>query len=188
MNKVLIIIDAQEDFTRGALRNEEAIRALPVLHDVAEYAAANFDHPVFYTQDTHSTDYMETQEGRNLPVPHCIPDTAGWKVCPEARAETGGRQIELRKRTFGFLEWESNGFPEHAEEIWLCGFCTDICVSANFQILKATYPEIPIIVIEDACAGVTPELHEAALKVMRSCQAEVVKWNDLKRTENAGRE
>ena len=180
MNRILIVIDAQEDFTRGALRNEEAIRALPVLHEAAEYAAKNFDHPVFYTQDTHYAGYMETQEGRNLPVPHCILGSDGWKVCPEARPDSACGQVDIQKNAFGSLEWKN--YPElgNADEIWLCGFCTDICVAANFQILKAAFPEVPIVVIEDACAGVTPELHAAALSVMRSCQAKVMKWADLK--------
>ena len=83
MNKVLIVIDAQEDFTRGALRNEKAIATLPVISKIVDYATNNFQHPVIYTKDTHGEDYLDTQEGKNLPIPHCIKDTPGWRICRE---------------------------------------------------------------------------------------------------------
>lgn len=176
MNKLLIVIDAQEDFTREALCNEEAIKALPVIREIVDYAYENFDRKTIYTKDTHGDAYLKTQEGKNLPVPHCIRDTKGWQICPEALTD----KCEIyEKHSFGFKSWDVKALGT-LDEIWLCGFCTDICVSANFQILKASYPEVPIVVIEDACAGVTPELHEAALKVMKSCQARIVKWSDLK--------
>lgn len=178
MNKVLIIIDAQEDFTRGALRNEEAIKALPVIHDVVEKCKKLGMH-ICYTMDTHQNDYLETQEGQNLPVKHCIEYTDGWNLCPEVVVNYDN--VFLKKGSFGYTNWYEWRLSDLADEIWICGFCTDICVSANFQILKATYPEMPIIIIEDACAGVTPELHDAALKVMKSCQARVIKWEDLKK-------
>ena len=182
MNKVLIVVDVQEDFTRGALRNEDAIAALPKIHDIDEFARNN-DMEVFYTMDTHGDDYLNTQEGRNLPVPHCIHMTEGWKVCPEAIIDDKLVKV-IRKGTFGFPHWDVFPIVGGADEVWICGFCTDICVSANFQIIKATYPEVPIVVIDDACAGVTPTAHKAALKVMQSCQARVVKWDKLKK-ENA---
>jgi nicotinamidase-related amidase len=174
MNKVLIVIDAQEDFTRGALRNKEAIQALPIIHNLVEYASKN-DMKIIYTQDTHQEDYFSTQEGRKLPVPHCIYQTVAWTICPEVEVDTAK---VIRKQTFGYPHWDV-ALNSSTDEIWLCGFCTDICVSANFQILKANFPEIPIVVIEDACAGVTPELHEAAIKVMKSCQAKILKFNEL---------
>lgn len=180
MNKALIIIDAQEDFTRGALRNEEAIKALPVIHDVVEFARDNEFSYIIYTQDTHKNNYLETQEGKNLPVKHCIYGTDGWNLCPEVVVNYDD-VLNLKKGSFGYTNWYEWRLSSLADEIWICGFCTDICVSANFQILKATYPTIPITVISDACAGVTPELHDAALKVMKSCQARIVKWEDLKK-------
>ena len=183
MNKALIVIDAQEDFTRGALRNEEAIQALPVIRDVVKFMCKNSDYMVTYTMDTHTDAYALTQEGRNLPVKHCVKNTDGWKICGEVVPQGPSKALVIEKPTFGNLNW--HGFFNNADEIWLCGFCTDICVSANFQILKATYPETPIVVIEDACAGVTPELHQAALKVMNSCQGRIVKWKDLKRENEA---
>lgn len=176
MNKVLIVIDAQEDFTRGALRNEQAIEVLPRIKEIVAYAYKHFDRKTIYTKDTHSGNYLETQEGKNLPVRHCIKGSNGWRICPEVLIE---ESEVIEKGTFGSTRWGMEALGT-ADEIWLCGFCTDICVSANFQILKATYPEVPIVVIEDACAGVTPELHDAALKVMKSCQAKIIKWEDLK--------
>jgi len=181
-NKILIVIDVQEDFARGSLRNGEAIKALPVIHKAVVYANEHFKSPsVLYTLDTHTDEYLTTQEGKNLPVPHCIHHTDGWGLCPEA-VPGGVTPHTLCKGAFGSLELANGSFSrdiQTADEIWLCGFCTDICVSANFQILKAAYPEIPIVVIEDACAGVTPELHDAALKVMQSCQARIARLDEL---------
>lgn len=182
MNKALIVIDAQEDFTRGALRNEEAIKALPVIRDVVDYVSEHFQKRIIYTQDTHyEPTYFDTLEGKNLPVKHCIFDSEGWKLCPEVLPKEYLTYNSITKQTFGYTYWDNVYDLREVEEIWLCGFCTDICVSANFQILKATYPETPIVIIEDACAGVTPELHDAALKVMKSCQARIIKWEDLKK-------
>lgn len=177
MNKVLIVVDAQEDFVRGVLGTKEAQQALPIIQEVVDYADGHFTNPVFYTKDTHTNYYLETQEGKNLPVPHCIEGTPGWKICREVLTDSA--QV-IPKKTFGYYRWNYGAFGPDVVEIWICGFCTDICVMANFQILKALYPEIPFVIVEDACAGVTPELHEAALKVMKSCQARVVKWEDLK--------
>lgn len=178
MNKVLIVVDAQEDFTRGALRNEEAIKALPVIQKLVMHARNNGVY-VCYTADTHFSDtYLNTQEGKNLPVLHCVDNTPGHNLCPEVMC-FDSKDVVV-KTTFGFKNWDKRFAGKKIDEIWLCGFCTDICVSANFQILKAQYPEIPITVISDACAGVSPELHDAALKVMQSCQAKIITWEDLK--------
>lgn len=173
MNKTFIVIDAQEDFTRGALKNDDAIKALPVVRELVSYAE---DHQcqLIYTMDTHHANYLETQEGRKLPVPHCIRDTSGWQICPEVLPEKATPVI-CEKGQFGYPDWKRFDL-DNMEEIVLCGFCTDICVSANFQILKALFPEVPMTVISDACAGVTPQLHEAALLVMGSCQANVMTW------------
>lgn len=178
MNRVLIVVDAQEDFVRGTLRNEEAIKALPILHNVVKYADKNKVF-IYYTMDSHYDNYENTQEGKRLPVKHCIKYTDGWDICEEAMNKTSHGIV--CKETFGSLTWESKINIREADEIWLCGFCTDICVSANFQILKASAPEARIVVIEDACAGVTPELHKAALMVMKSCQADVMTFDELKK-------
>lgn len=189
MNKVLIVIDAQEDFTRGALRNEEAIKALPVVGEAVRFAHEH-NMNILFTKDRHWQHiYFDTQEGKNLPIPHCICGTSGRKLCPEVLIDGCIPGKIIQKSTFGYtlfsyyhysdIQWNKTG-ESHNDEIWLCGFCTDICVSANFQILKAQFPEMPIVVIRDACAGVTPELHEAALKVMESCQGKIMTWEELK--------
>lgn len=180
MNKVLVVIDAQEDFTRGALRNEESIKAIPVIHDIVKFAKDNNFNSIIYTKDTHYQGYLETQEGKNLPVEHCMEGTFGHELCEEVLTDYDNNVYVIEKETFGYPGWYKFGLTD-ADEIWICGFCTDICVSANFQIIKANYPEVLITVISDACAGVTPELHEAALKVMKSCQAHIIKWEDLKK-------
>lgn len=183
MKKVLIVIDAQEDFTRGALRNDEAINALPVVKSLVDYAYEN-DFKVFYTMDTHHADtYPNTQEGRNLPVVHCVERTPGWQICPEVLKAAPvqydpHRVILLKNDAFGTMDWQRFSAIREAEEIWVCGFCTDICVVSNFMILKALYPQIPIKVFSNACAGVTPELHKAALNVMGSCQGIVTEWEN----------
>lgn len=188
MNKILIVIDAQEDFTRGALRNEEAIAALPIIRDIVKYAKEN-KMKIFYTADTHGEDYIVTQEGKNLPIEHCIYRTDGWKLCEEVIPEDDYPYDLITKDRFGYPWWytKSDGWSashtrilEYADEIWICGFCTDICVSANFHLLKTFFSEVPIVIISDGCAGVTPELHEAALKVMASCQANIKTWSELK--------
>lgn len=179
MNRILIVIDAQEDFVRGSLGTEEAVVALPVIHRIVRHME-ELNNLVLFTRDTHGDDYFDTQEGKLLPVKHCIRNTHGWEICPEA---TDGKKhyIDIEKSSFGFTKWKEWFTFDKSVEFYLCGFCTDICVMANFQILKALYPENPIFIIEDACAGVTPELHEAALKVMKSCQAIVITSEELEK-------
>lgn len=176
----LVIIDAQNDFVYDALRNEDAIKALPTVKKALEYAREHNFERVF-TRDTHDDNYLKTQEGKNLPVPHCIYGTDGWDVCDEVWPHDDEEYV-IDKSSFGTLDFPDFEYLE-VDEIWMCGFCTDICVSANFQILKAMYPDIPIVVISDACAGVTPAKHEAALEVMRSCQAKVVTFDELMKGE-----
>ena len=180
MERALIIIDAQEDFTRGTLRNEEAIEALPVITEVVECATRQ-RMKIYYTKDTHHgiEPYLNSQEGRNLPIPHCIYDTNGWDLCREVLPRDFDRAQVIEKHNFGTIEWKMLPELNRYDEIWMCGFCTDICVSANFQIIKALYPEVPIVIVSDACAGVTPDLHSAALKVMESCQARILTWKEL---------
>jgi len=173
--KILIVIDAQEDFVRGSLGTKEAVAALPVIQKLVRCMHKNYCD-IYYTQDMHGDNYLETQEGKMLPVKHCISGTTGIELCPEV-LDGGHRPYRMFKTSFGytnFPEWEEWFTPDENSAIYLCGFCTDICVMANFQILKSLYPECPIYIVSDACAGVTPELHEAALKVMKSCQAIVI--------------
>jgi len=179
MDKTLIVIDAQEDFVRGALGSEYAQNALMTIKDVVRYADQN-DFTIFYTMDTHFSNYEKTQEGKNLPQLHCLRFSEGWQLCKEVASTKPENVYVISKSSFGTLKWQNEIEVGMSEEIWLCGFCTDVCVSANFQILKACFPEVPIVVIEDACAGVTSKSHKAALDVIKSCQGNVVTWKELK--------
>lgn len=172
--KLLIVIDMQEDFTYGALRNEEAIRIIPnVVEKVKQYEGA-----VIFTRDTHEADYMTTQEGRKLPVPHCIRSTPGWELVEPLAAlcrEKGCRVVD--KPTFGSVRLAQELAAENAvqpfDEIELVGVCTDICVISNAMLVKAAMPEVTIKVDPACCAGVTVQSHDTALAAMRACQIEV---------------
>lgn len=173
-NDYLIIIDMQHDFVDGALGTPEA-RAIEA--DVVR-AAREFDGTVAFTLDTHTPDYLATQEGKNLPVVHCVRDTPGWRLVDgleEVRRERDAPAFE--KPTFGSVELARWLVAEHARtpitSIELIGVCTDICVVSNALIVKAALPEVPVKVVAALCAGVTPAAHEAALATMRSCQVDV---------------
>ena len=184
MSKALIVIDAQEDFTYGALGTVEAIEALPVITKAVEYATDN-DMKIYYTRDTHDkSTYFQTQEGRNLPVEHCIKNTNGWRLCRDVLPRNFSDALIIEKKNFGTIRWNMLPELQNYEEIWICGFCTDICVMANFQIIKVLFPEVSIVIIEDACAGTTPETHKAALEVMRQCQAKILSFDDAELLDN----
>ena len=172
MQNILLVIDMQNDFIDGALGTKEAVAIVPA----AKAKIENFDGTVLFTRDTHETCYMETQEGKNLPVPHCIRGTDGWQIRPELDALRTTEAID--KPTFGSKELgtiltEMNEKDEIGS-ITLIGLCTDICVISNAMLVKAFLPEVPIIVDSACCAGVTPESHENALKAMQVCQIKVV--------------
>lgn len=174
--KFLIVVDMQKDFVDGALGTKEAVAILPnVVKKIRE-----FDGKVVVTMDTHQKNYMETQEGRMLPVPHCIQGTPGWKLSDEVfeAVKDGGRRYEVyTKPTFGSVDMASKlSDIEPVEEITLVGLCTDICVVSNALLLKAFMPEVKITVDAACCAGVTPESHAAALKTMQMCQVNVENW------------
>lgn len=171
--KYLIVIDMQNDFITGALANPAAQE---IVSKIADYVKHWNGHLIF-TRDTHYSDYLETMEGKNLPVKHCIKGTEGWEVCEEIREAVWGEHIEnmcyVDKPTFGYVE----GIKKHITyptSIEVVGTCTDICVISNVLSLKEAYPETEIIVHENMCAGLSPELHEAAIKVMKSCQVKVI--------------
>lgn len=172
--KTLIVIDMQNDFITGALGSHEAVSILPaVKKKIAEYIEAGDD--VIYTRDTHDKNYMETQEGRNLPVLHCIEGTRGWEIADGLYVDN---RLVIDKPTFGYTEWWTftnlPGFNANSgDEVEIIGVCTDICVVSNALLLKATMPELKISVDATCCAGVTPESHEAALKTMEMCQINV---------------
>lgn len=170
--KYLIVVDMQKDFVDGALGTKEAVAIVP---DVVE-KIKNFDGKVLFTRDTHHENYMETQEGRNLPVPHCIKGTEGFELIPELKELCKTEPID--KPVFGsaylgqFLQEEDQKEP--ITSITLIGLCTDICVMSNAFIIKAFLPEVPIIVDARCCAGVTPESHLRALESMKTCQIQIM--------------
>lgn len=169
--KYLIVVDMQQDFVYGALGSEEAKK---IVENVTQ-KAMGFDGEVIFTQDTHGDDYLNTQEGRKLPVEHCIDGSEGWKLIAPLEELRMQRKLKCySKRTFGCIELAADLRAENEregiEEIELIGVCTDICVVSNALLLKAYMPEVPIRVDAGCCAGVTPEKHEAALETMRSCQ------------------
>lgn len=173
MRKILIVVDMQKDFVDGALGTPEAVAIIPsVLSEIAKYEKRD----VIATRDTHLSSYLQTREGRYLPVEHCIKDTAGWEIhSAVAHALEGCRIID--KPTFGSTELCAliTEMAENDEiEVTLIGLCTDICVVSNAMLIKAALPEIDVRVVASACAGVTPESHEAALATMRLCQIDVI--------------
>ena len=174
MKKLLIVVDMQKDFVDGALGTKEAAAIVPNV--VSKINAHQGD--IIVTYDTHFDDYMTTSEGKNLPVPHCIKGTDGWKLDAEVQKALDGREYTaIEKRTFGSTELPGiiAGQYDAAElEIELIGLCTDICVVSNALILKASFTETPISVDAACCAGVTPDTHEAALATMRMCQIKVL--------------
>ena len=173
MKQILIIVDMQNDFIDGTLGTKEAVAIVPKVEDKIR----NFDGEIFFTRDTHETWYLETQEGKNLPVPHCIRGTEGWQIRKELDALRKTDPID--KETFGSTDLAADLLALHEDEeigsITLVGLCTDICVISNALLLKATLPEVPIYVDAACCAGVTPESHENALKAMEACQIKVMR-------------
>ena len=173
MRKILVVIDMQNDFIDAALGTGEAVAIVEkVKEKIRSYPAGD----VIATMDTHEENYMETQEGKNLPVVHCVRGTDGWQILPDiAELLTEARIYE--KPTFGStdLARDLKELSEKEEiELELIGLCTDICVVSNALLLKAAMPEVKISVDPACCAGVTPEKHEAALETMRSCQIHVL--------------
>jgi len=162
--KYLIVVDMQNDFITGTLGSKLAEAIVP---NVVE-KVKNFDGKVIFTRDTHFADYMQTQEGKNLPVEHCIKDTDGWQICDELKPYANE---VVDKITFGSVDLPK--MIADADEIELCGLCTDICVISNAMILKATFPEVKITVDSKCCAGVSVESHNTALNAMKAVQIEV---------------
>ena len=174
--KILIAVDLQNDFIDGALGTKEAEAIVPAAAArIREWREAGAE--IFATLDTHEANYMETREGKKLPVPHCIRGTEGWQLNPVIREALGDCTI-VEKPTFGSVRLpelvrEKIGSGEDAT-IELIGLCTDICVVSNALLLKAAFPEAEIQVSNNCCAGVTPEKHRAALETMASCQIEIL--------------
>lgn len=170
--KTLIVVDMQNDFIDGALGTKEAVAIVPnVKNKIAEYVARGDE--VIFTRDTHFEDYLNTQEGKNLPVVHCTSGTTGWRIPNDIDIPLCEH---INKYSFGYDEWDvaCDCGDRYFEEIEIIGLCTDICVVSNALILKSFYPEVPITVDASCCAGVTPETHKAALDTMRCCQIKII--------------
>lgn len=169
--KLLVVVDMQNDFIDGALGTKEAAAIVEAVKKKTDTYRQAGDTIVF-TRDTHEADYLETQEGRKLPVAHCIRGTEGWEITAELSAE-GCTVID--KPTFGSVDLAHYaGRLENLESIELVGLCTDICVISNALLLKAALPEVPIAVDASCCAGVTPDSHKNALEAMKMCQIEIL--------------
>lgn len=172
MKKTLIVVDMQKDFIDGSLGTEEAQAIVAnVRAKIAEYA--NRGDEIVFTRDTHQKDYLNTAEGKKLPVEHCIEGTEGWELAAGLEAEDA---VYVNKPTFGWTKWKETVKENHLEfnEIEMVGLCTDICVVSNALILKAEYPDVEITVDANCCAGVTPATHKAALETMKMCQIHIV--------------
>lgn len=174
--KVLVVIDMQNDFIDGSLGTDEAQRIVPSVANKIK----NFHGKIFLTRDTHFENYLNTFEGKKLPVKHCLSGSHGWMINKEIMnalpydLKDGEELMIINKGSFGWLNWECDMPKEEIEEIELCGLCTDICVVSNALILRAKFPNTKIVVDARCCAGVTPEKHKAALEVMKSCQIDVI--------------
>ncbi len=167
----LIVVDMQNDFITGALGTKEAEKIVPKVRNKIE----NFEGEIIFTRDTHKENYLETQEGKLLPIPHCIEGTKGFEIVTEL--DTSSHKI-INKPTFGskelgeYLTAENN--KEKIESVTLVGLCTDICVISNAMLIKAFLPEVQIIVDSSCCAGVTPGSHQRALESMKTCQVQII--------------
>ncbi len=173
MKKALVVIDMQNDFITGVLGNEECRAVvLPVVRRVQKAAEDGTD--LIFSQDTHQSNYLSTQEGRKLPVSHCIQDTEGWRIIPELADVAAQKGVVFTKETFG-----SRAMAEYIRElnydaVELVGVCTDICVISNAMTIKAFAPETEVSVNGSCCAGVTVQSHRTALDAMRACQIEIL--------------
>ena len=176
MQKIIVVVDMQNDFINGSLGTKEAQEMLPRLID--KIKAEDEDTYYIFTKDTHFKDYLNTPEGKKLPIEHCIKGTHGWEF-PECLSKLfGDSPYTIEKPTFGSLDLmeELDSMIEIVDnvEIEFCGLCTDICVVSNALMAKTWFPEAKIIVNSNLCAGVTPASHEAALTTMRMCQIDVI--------------
>ena len=195
--KVVVVVDMQKDFIDGALGTPEAQKIVPLVAETI-HQLADPNTAIIFTKDTHTDNYLDTLEGKNLPVPHCIEGTAGYGIVDEVfeawlcHAQGENRYmsgydaypvydenpIRVKKPTFGSVELQNILYDMNdrfeIEEITLMGVCTGICVLSNAILCKATLPEVPINVVADCCACVTPESHKTALEAMKMCQINII--------------
>ena len=174
MKKLLIVVDMQKDFVDGALGSKEAIGIV----DNVVKKIENYDGDIIVTYDTHHQNYMETQEGKNLPVPHCIKGTPGWELDKKVQTAVDKKKYKvIEKPTFGsteLTEYIRENYNTDELEIELIGLCTDICVVSNALLIKANFTETMVCVDSACCAGVTPDSHNAALTTMKMCQVNII--------------
>lgn len=186
----LIVIDMQNDFIDGSLGSEDAQAIVPKVENLIKLfhektARANSPDRIVYTLDTHRQNYLDTLEGKKLPVRHCIQNTAGQCLPDNLVALMDEyRATPLIKTTFGTLDFpcldDSLDRGDGKDiTIYICGLCTDICVVSNALILRAKFPNHRIVCVQDCCAGTSREAHEAALRVMESCQINVISYFTL---------
>lgn len=168
--KHFVVVDMQNDFCTGALANKDAVEIIPRIKAELQKAKAEKANIIF-TRDTHAENYMETGEGKHLPVKHCVKDTKGWQVVPELMEEADENITFIDKLHFGFDKWAD--YIKEGDEVTICGTCTEICVISNSLALKAI-EGVEVNVIADCCAGLTKESHEAALNVMGCCQCNII--------------
>ena len=185
--KVLVVVDMQNDFITGPLGTPEAQAIVPkvcgLIKDCSGRGTMDEDE-IYYTMDTHDVFYLDSHEGKRLPIEHCIHKTDGWRICPEVeealveKIHEGYVVDEFIKEGFGstaLAQRLREGIDyKNITSVDICGVCTDICVISNALMLRSFLPETDIRVIADACAGTTPEMHQKALDVMKSCQIEVI--------------
>lgn len=182
MQKILVVVDMQNDFVDGTLGTKEAVNIIPsVVAKIKAYQEAGY--PIYFTKDTHTQDYLETQEGRNLPVKHCIKGTKGWEL--QAEIDALAKEIEAQRHKEVIFEKGIFGGEVLAQvlreeievpsetTIELVGLCTDICVLSNSILFKTYMPEAVIEVDASCCAGVTPQSHKTALSAMKRCQIHI---------------
>lgn len=171
-NKILIVVDMQNDFIDGTLGTEAAVKIVPKVKEKIEYYR-NHNYIILFTKDTHDNNYMQTQEGKNLPISHCIVGTTGWEICDALKQFVDGADT-YEKSTFGSVALaEDLRNIEGIEEIELVGLCTDICIISNAFLIKAFLPEVTVSIDSQCCAGVTQKSHENALEAMKQCQIKV---------------
>ena len=184
MNK-LIVIDMQNDFVTGSLANKDAERIIPFIKAQIEHFQS-VGAQVIFTRDTHNQNYLSTNEGKHLPVEHCIKGTKGWEIVPELNGTPNA--IVIDKVHFGYPTEAWNHYIEPGDEVWICGTCTDICVVSNALAIKGI-EGVEVKVLAEGCAGLSKEKHEHALDVMESCQCEIIRnLADYVKNENVAQE
>lgn len=172
MKRLYVVVDMQKDFIDGSLGTREAQEMLPRMVDRLTEIQARKDTDIIFTMDTHGSDYLETQEGKKLPVQHCIKGTDGWQIAAALQVFAERAVAIVEKPSFGYIGWQDIG--KGYDEITMGGLCTDICVISNAMLLKAFFPEIRLWIDSTCCAGVTAESHNNALQSMKMCQMDII--------------